>query len=632
VPPAGIIALGLVQGSLAGLNSLGLVLLWRTMRVINLAQATLGLVGGVLVGLLVTQSQWSFWWAAPLGLAVGALLGLGSERIVLRRLQDAPRVVLLIATVGLASLFAAIQTALPFIFGGRLPTYTIDLGFSLELFPVKLLGPHLLALIVFPVALAATLHFVHRSRIGLAALALGQDQERARTLGVPAGVVRGAVWAVAGALASVSGILSIPVLGFNIGGGLGPTVLLLMLAPAVFAGLRSIAGTAAAALALGVGYQLILWYSPRAGVADLSLAAAMLVAVALQRRRLGRAEAAARASSWEAAAAPRPVPWRLASLPGVQLGGAFFAVAAIAVAALPPLVLSASSQVRFATTAAYAIAALAVAVAWMFAGEVVLGHWGVAGLGAAVAALTPGPWVVRALVAAAAMGATGAGMALATRRQSSLSFAVLGLAAAASAPSVLLMVGDSTVPADVRTVGMIGGGLTVALAAGLVRLRASVTGMRMVAARDDSQRAPWLGVNVMRSRVLALSISGAMAGLAGSLYLAATPAGIAPGAFDPVWSLDLLAMAVIGGLGSPGGALLGALAIRAARIFLPPEWAAVTSGAGVVLVVSFLPGGLGRGLQWLRDRAVRALAGPAGRDAPPGTPAPAEAPDPVNVP
>ncbi|HEX9695271.1 MAG TPA: hypothetical protein VGB64_03040 [Actinomycetota bacterium] len=615
MPPAGIIVLGLVQGSLAGLNSLGLVLLWRTMRLINLAQATLGLVGGVLVGLLVTQAGWSFWWAAPLGIAVGALLGLASERLVLRRLQDAPRVVLLIATIGLASLFAAIQTALPFIFGGRLPTYTIDLGFSLDLFPVKLLGPHLLALIVFPIALAATLHFVHRSRIGLAALALGQDQERARTLGVPAGVVRAAVWAVAGALASVSGILSIPVLGFNIGGGLGPTVLLLMLAPAVFAGLRSITGTAVAALALGVGYQLILWYTPRAGVADLALAGTVLAAVALQRRRLGRVEAATRASSWEAAASPRPVPWRLASLPGVQLGGGLFAVVAIVAASLPPLVLSASSQVRYATTAAYAIAALAVAVAWMFAGEVVLGHWGVAGLGAAVAALTPGPWIARALIAAAAMGATGAAMALASRRQASLSFAVLGLAAAAAAPSVLLMVGEHTVPADVKTVGMIGGGMAVAIAVALSRLRASVAGFTMVAARDDPQRAPWLGASVMRSRVIALSLSGALAGLAGALYLAATPAGIAPGAFDPVWSLDLLAMAVIGGLGSPSGALLGALAIRAARIFLPPEWAAVTSGAGVILVVSFLPGGLGRGLQWMRDRAVRVLAGPAEGDA-----------------
>lgn len=609
MPPAGIIVLGLVTGALAGFNSLGLVLLWRTMRVVNIAQATMGLVGGVLVGLLVTSAEWSFWWAAPLGIAVGALLGLASDRLVLRRLQDAPRVVLLIATVGLASVFAAIQTALPFIFGGRLPTYTLDLGVSWDLFPVKLLGPHLLTLLLFPIAVAGTLYFVHRSRIGLAALALGQDQERARTLGVPAGVVRAAVWAVAGALAAVSGILSIPVLGFNIGGGLGPTVLLLMLAPAVFAGLRSIIGTAIAALALGVGYQLIVWYSTRAGVTDLTLAGAVLLAVATQRRRLGRAEAATRASSWEAASAPRPVPWRLAALPGVRLGAGLFSVAAIAAATLPPLVLSASSQVRYATTAAFAIAALAVAVAWMFAGEIVLGQWGVAGLGAAVAAATPGPWVIRILSASASMGALGAAMALASRWQSSLSFAVLGLAAAAAAASVLLMAGTESIPANVTVVGMTAGGLAVALAVALSRLRASVPGFKMVAARDDPARAPWLGARVMRSRVIALALSGSLAGLAGALYLAATPAGVAPGAFDPIWSLDLLSMAVIGGLGSPSGALMGALAIRAARIFLPPEWASLTSGAGVILVVSFLPGGLSRGVQWLRDRAVRVLAG-----------------------
>jgi branched-subunit amino acid ABC-type transport system permease component len=308
LPPAGIVALGLVQGALAGLNALGFVLLYRTTRVVNLAQPALGLVGGVLVGLLVVVADWSFWWALPIGLATGAVLGLASERLVLARLREAPRAVVLVATLGLAQILAAVQQALPFAFGaGRfgLPTYTVDLGATVLLDPVLLLGPHLMTLAVFPVAAAAAWWFLDRSRTGLAAQALGQDSERARALGVPAGVIRSMVWTVAGLLSAVSGVLSIPVLGFSLGAGTGPTVLLLALAPAVFAGLRSIPRAAVAALVLGVLYQALLWETQRPGAAELLLAGAVVVAVALQRRQLGRG--GERASSWPAAAAVRPL-------------------------------------------------------------------------------------------------------------------------------------------------------------------------------------------------------------------------------------------------------------------------------------------------------------------------------------
>src|SRR5687768_14129165 len=124
----GILASGLVYGSLAGLNSLGLVLLWRTTRLVNLAQPAMGMVGGVLTGLLVAAAGWSFWWAVPVGLLVGALLGLAADRVVLVRLQDAPRAVLLVATIGLAKVFGAIQTGLPFALGGHRPSYTVDIG------------------------------------------------------------------------------------------------------------------------------------------------------------------------------------------------------------------------------------------------------------------------------------------------------------------------------------------------------------------------------------------------------------------------------------------------------------------------------------------------------------------------
>ena len=607
--PVGIIALGLVQGSLAAFNSLGIVMLWRTTRVVNLAQPALGLVSGVLVGMLVASAGWGFWWALPIGLALGGVLGLLAERAVLVRLQDVPRVVLLVATVGLAQIFGAVQAALPFIFGGRLPTYTVELGISIELFPVRLLGPHLLALICMPLAFFGLYHFLHRSRFGLAACALGQDAERARALGIPANVVRAVVWAIAGVVSAFSGILAIPVLGFSLDAGMGATVLLLALTPAVLAGLRSLPGAVAAALGLGVAYQACLWWAPTAGLADLFLALSVLGAVALQRRRFGREAAAGRASSWEAATTPRPLPHAISTSFPIRTAAGLGAGLAVAGAALVPVFLSPSQDVLYATSAALALGALAVAAAWMFAGEVPLGHWGLAGLGAAVAALTPGPWALKCALGGIVLAGSGAVLALASRRQSGLSFAVLGLAAAAAAPVALLRVGGGTVPTDPGVVGAVGGGICVVAAIALSRLRASVLGARMVAARDDPQRAPWLGSDPTTSRVLSLAISGGLAGLAGTLYLASTPAGIAPGAFDPGRSLELLAMAVVGGLGSPAGALLGAAVLQIARFALPGPWAMLASGAGVLVVVLFMPAGLSRLIEAARFRCVRLIVG-----------------------
>lgn len=607
--PFGIFVKALVYGSLAALNSLGFVLLWRTNRLVNLAQPSLGLVGGVLTGLLVRSANWSFWVAAPLGLAVGAILAFASDRLVLRRLHDAPRAVLLVATIGLAGIFGGIAAALPFMFGGPLPTYTLDLGFVLDIESghVRLFGSHLLALAALPIALAGTSLFLYRTRLGVAALALGQDAERAKALGVPVQFVRSIVWVVAGLLATVSGILSIPVLGFNLGGALGSSVLLLALAPAVFAGFRSLVGAAVAALALSVASQTILWHSERAGFAQLMLGAAVLVAIAFQRRRLGRAEVASRASSWEAAATPRPLPWSVAAATRVRALGIAAALVAVAAAALVPSFLGPGHKVVYASSAAIALGALAVATAWIFGGEIALGHWGFAGLGAAVAAATPGPWTIRCLFATVAVGFAGFLLALASRRQSSLSFAVIGLAIATAAPITLLYVPRNFEAVQPGVIGPIAAVIGVVAAIALSRLRSTIAGARMIAARDDPGRAPWLGADPFQARLLALTISGALAGLAGGLYLAATPIGIAAIAFDTQRSLDLLSMAVIGGLGSPAGALIGAGAFQVARQVLPGPWSALAGGFGVLLVVIFRPAGLSRPLVLARDAAVAAL-------------------------
>ena len=251
----GFVALGLVQGALAGLNATGFVLLWRTTRVVNLAQPSMGLVGGVLTGMLVSSAGWSFWWAAPLGIALSAAIAFAAERLVLARLADLPRAVPMVATIGLAQLFTALQSGIPFAFGGRLPSYDVRIGVEWFLFPVLLKGGHLLALLALPIAVVGVHRFVHRSRRGRRRACRRPGPSAAQALGVDTGFVRSVAWTVAGTLSGVAGVLSIPVLGFSLGDGVAPTVLLLALAPAVLAGLRNLGGALAASLAVGVAYQ-----------------------------------------------------------------------------------------------------------------------------------------------------------------------------------------------------------------------------------------------------------------------------------------------------------------------------------------------------------------------------------------
>lgn len=605
--PAGVIAQGLVAGSLAGINAIGIVMLWRTNRLVNLAQPSMGLVGGVLTGLLIVAADWPFWLAVPVGLGMGALLGLAADRIVLRRLREAPRAVLLVATIALAQVYGAIQTALPFAFGGTLPTYQIDLGFTISIHPTVLLGPHILTLVALPLTLAGSLWFLYRSRFGIAALALGQDAERAQALGIPAAVVRSAVWAVAGLISTVGGILAIPVLGFGLGGRLAPTVLLLALAPAVFAGLRSLTGAAVAALAVGVAYRAAQWYAKDGPVAELIVAALVILAIAVQGRRLGRGEAATRASSWESAATPRPLPPALQSASFVT-AKVLFGIVMVLAMLFPNEFLRGGKDAFFVNSASLALGALAVCVAWMFAGEVALGHWGFAGLAAALTVYLPGPWPQRVVVTTLALGLGMAGLGWASRRRAGLGFAVIGLAAAAAASTTAVIAGDRAIDAGPDTIGPFVAVATIVAAIGILILRSSPFGARLVAARDDPDRALWFGINPVRARMVSLGISGALVGLAGSLYASSTSIGLSGGSFaDPTRSLLVLSLAVIGGLGSPVGTLLAVVIYETSAYVLPAWGELLTSGVGVLLVVIFMPGGLGRAVTGVRDLTAKAL-------------------------
>jgi branched-chain amino acid transport system permease protein len=131
-------------------------------------------------------------------------------------------------------------------------------------------------------------------------------------------------------------------------------------------------------------------------------------------------------------------------------------------------------------------------------------------------------------------------------------------------------------------------------------LKKSRAGRAMLAVRDNEREAQALGINAVKTKLTALVIGGAIAGIGGAFYLALlkspAPAGFQSPYVD-ISSVLLVVWAVIGGIESSFGAFLGATALIAQQqIFAGAEKLFVFVGvyAATVLVVFliFRPGGL----------------------------------------
>ena len=110
--------------------------------------------------------------------------------------------------------------------------------------------------------------------------------------------------------------------------------------------------------------------------------------------------------------------------------------------------------------------------------------------------------------------------------------------------------------------------LFIAVTAGAsLALRRSRIGLGWRAIKEDELAARSLGIDATRMKLLALGLGGWVAGLAGCLF-AAKQGTVTPDSFDFILSVMLLAMVILGGLGSVGGAILGAVILSAAPEFL----------------------------------------------------------------
>ncbi len=147
---------GAVSGAVIGLLAMGIVLVFRSTKVINFAVGNLGLIGGVLFPLLVLQYNFPFWVAVPIILVIGAAVGGIVELAIIRRLFQSPRVIVLVATVGIAQLCQVIPLTYPALDVGGARRYPVATSSRWQLFDgVAISETQLWTMLAAPVAIAA---------------------------------------------------------------------------------------------------------------------------------------------------------------------------------------------------------------------------------------------------------------------------------------------------------------------------------------------------------------------------------------------------------------------------------------------------------------------------------------------
>ena len=149
--------------------------------------------------------------------------------------------------------------------------------------------------------------------------------------------------------------------------------------------------------------------------------------------------------------------------------------------------------------------------------------------------------------------------------------------------------------------------VTAAVVAGVyLRLSRSRVGRAWVAIRDDELAASCTGIPVLQLKLLAQGCGGAIAGVAGAIF-AAKQGTITPDSFDFILSVMILAMAVLGGLGSTRGAIVGALLLGVLPEVLRgfDRYRMLVFGLSLIIIMRLRPQGFFGGFQRARPSHAR---------------------------
>jgi branched-chain amino acid transport system permease protein len=643
--PAAILFIGLIYGLLIAMSSVGVVLVYRTLRVVNFAQTAMGVLAIVFVNLAVQFTRMPFLAAFAVGIVLSAVMGLLTGIFTLRFFNSS-RLFLTVVTIVGAQVFVQLITwvlrwpIFPPINKRPLAAPTPEefkrllpfpgFHFGVGSFPLKFGFTEVFGLEVAILTLAAIGVFFRYTRAGVAVRGMAENPERASLLGIGVAKLSVIVWTITGALAGVTAILIGLVSGAT--GGTTPqeafNVLLPIFAAAVIGRMTKLPTTIYAAVLIGIAQRA--WdfsYSNNSELFNVWLFGALAIALVVQRRYIGRSEAGT-GLSWSGTDEPRPIPKELSGITSIRLTRLVLISVAIVALVAFPFIAPTGRTVLAGVIFVNAIAVLSLVVLTGWAGQVSLGQFAFVAVGAVVGgALTSRagiPFWFALPLGAAITGALAFVVGLPALRVRGLFLLATTFAFAVMVQSVLfnesvfgwllpkqidrptLFFVDFDDERSMYFLCLAALGLALVLVANLRRSR---TGRMLIAVRENEANVQSFGVSATRAKLTAFAISGAMCGFAGVLF-AHQQRGVSQDSFQAYQSVQTFVQAVFGGVSSGGGALLGSAYFTLVNNFLGNNQilTAFFSSGGPLLIIFLAPGGLISLVNQARDSMLRIVA------------------------
>jgi branched-chain amino acid transport system permease protein len=646
--PASMLFQGVVNGSLVALSAVGIVLLYRTQRIINFSQGALGATGYVFLLLMIQYTKApfivSFVLAILLSTALGALVG-----VVMLRFFNSSRLFLTVVTI----IGVPVVTGV-LVFVNRLPFFPpadqrspsdvltperlklllpfAGWKFKVGSFPIYFGFPQVFAIDMAIITLLGVGIFFRFTRTGTAVRALAENPERASLLGIGVGRLSVIIWTITGLLAGVtvclSGLASSQV---SRGSGAGYELLLPIFAAAVLARMRSFPTAIFAAIIISVVQSAWLFrLNNYTELFDAVLFFVIAAGLLVQRKRMGRSEGGAEVS-WSATDESRPIPKELSGVSSLRVARWVLIGIAVLFFAIFPFVTSTARIVLASGVFVDAIAVLSIVVLTGWTGQVSLGQYGFVAVGAVVCGSLIQkvglPFWLAVPVAAAVAGGVAVLVGLPALRIKGLFLLVVTFAFGVAVRSTLFnhryfgwllpsLAKEIPRPTlffinfgDNRSMYFLCLAALISAIAVVSNLRRSRIGRVLIALRENETNLQSFGVSAVRMKLTAFAMSGVIAGYSGAV-LAVLQRAVNPDRFVSQVSINAFVQAVVGGVSSPIGALLGTTYFTLSNNFLGGNviFALIVQAGGPAVILFLAPGGLVSLLNSMRDSVLRVIA------------------------
>ncbi|MCX7265322.1 MAG: branched-chain amino acid ABC transporter permease [Limnohabitans sp.] len=268
-----ILIYGAVTSAIYAMLAVGFTLIFGVARILNLAHGSFYALGAYGTYVLTTVVGLPLWTAALIAIAFVALFGVVVEKVLIRPQRHSQIGVLMISL----AVALVVEQTLFLVFGSEYRNVPSFVDVKVNLGGVDVAGARLLTLAVATVAIGALYAFIQFTRLGSAILAISQDPEAAKYMGIPSDKIFSLVMAISAGLAALAGVMAGPFLSVQ------PSMHLLPIVKAfaivVVGGLGSIPGSIAAAFLLGYAETCVSYLVSSSWTEIVSVLATLLMLV-----------------------------------------------------------------------------------------------------------------------------------------------------------------------------------------------------------------------------------------------------------------------------------------------------------------------------------------------------------------